>query len=97
MITQCTSNFYMLIFSPPFIPHLQAELLEERDEEGEAELQEGHDVVRLKLLVLLGQHARDVDQLGVPDGVPLSRDHATNDVGDEHVELPVQALGEFGK
>ena len=75
-----------------FNPHLKTKLLKEPDKEWEIQLQEGHDVVRLKLLVLLGQHLRDVYQLGVLDGVPVPRDHAPDDVGDEHVELPVQTI-----
>ena len=53
-----------------YLPHLQTKLLKEPDKEGEPQLQEGQDVVRLKLLVLLCQHARDVYQFRILDGVP---------------------------
>ena len=78
------------------LPHVQTKLLKEPDEEGEPQLQEGHDVVRLKLLVLFGQLASEAYQFWISDGVPVSCDHAAYDVGNEHVELPVQALREFG-
>ena len=74
------------------LPHLQTKLLKEPDKEREPQLQEGHDVVRLKLLVLFGQHACDTYQFWISDWVPISCNHAAYDVGDEHIEFPIQAL-----